>query len=119
MPRKVVTPGTKTKEWTVDVGVNKFDLDGSGFWLRFFVGDVPADAKSWMDNKACAGSVHVMGPPFAGEGPEPVLMEYDELSLDAEVAKAGLDPLDLHAVARFLGQQLTWRVQKVCFSLLF
>jgi tyrosinase len=115
--RKALTPGSETKEWSIDVSVNKFDLNGEGFWLRFFVGDIPQNPQDWLTSADCVGSVQIMPPPHLGEGPFPELVEYDELSLDNEVVKAGYDPLDVHAVAGFLEKNLQWRVQKVSKSL--
>ncbi|TVY85032.1 Polyphenol oxidase [Lachnellula suecica] len=107
------TPGAKSKEWSIGIAVDKFDVGGDGFFLRFFVSGVPQDPQDWFINDDCLGSIQVMPTPHSGHGPFPVLMEYDELSLIREVAKAGHDPEDVHAVARFLEKNLEWRVQKL------
>jgi tyrosinase len=109
--RKQLSPGATTKDWSIALSVNKFDLDGVGFWLRFFVGDIPQNPQDWAST--CAGSVQIMPPRLTGNGPYPELIEYDELSLDDEVAAAGYDPEDIHGIGRYLGKNLQWRVQKV------
>ncbi|TVY55332.1 Polyphenol oxidase 1 [Lachnellula cervina] len=111
--RKALTPGSTTKEWTIDISVNKFDLNGEGFWVRFFVGDIPQNPQDWLTNAASVGSVQVMPTPHLGEGPFPELLEYDELNLDGEITKAGYDPQDIHTVARHFEKNLQWRVQKL------
>jgi len=109
--RKQLSPGARTREWTIALAVNKFDLDGVPFSVRFFVCEVPQNPQDW--SKTCAGSVPVMPPPLTGNGPYPELMEYDERSLDDEVAAAGYDPEDIHGIGRYLGKNLQWRVQMV------
>ncbi|TVY48584.1 Polyphenol oxidase [Lachnellula occidentalis] len=110
--RKTLMPGSSTKEWTIDMSVNKFDLNGQGFWVRFFIGDIPQNPQDWLTG-ACVGSIQVMPTPHQGDGPFAELLEYDELNLDDEITKAGYDAQDIPTVAGFFEKNLQWRVQKL------
>lgn len=110
------TSNKQTKEWSVAIKVNKFDLDGERFIIRVFLGSVPQDSKTWATSSACVGSFPVFPPPKPATGPLPVVLAYSEVSLVYGLYNQGHDPQDVGSVSGSLKTGLQWRVQKVSSS---
>ena len=109
-------PGSQVREWSVQIQVSKFDLNGSRFMIRLFLGDVPEDSSVWATSSACVGSFAVLPPPHASAtGGLPNVVAYDEVSLVQALEEYGYNGEDESAVVPFLTENLVWRIQNVCF----
>ncbi|KAG9233879.1 hypothetical protein BJ875DRAFT_425088 [Amylocarpus encephaloides] len=111
--RHTLQAGTVSREWSIGVKVGKFDFEGCYFAIRFFVGEVPKDRREWPTAYTLIGTMALMPPPHdKAMDTLPEVIVNDEFSLTRVVLAAGHDPADVEGVARFLKQNLSWRVQK-------
>lgn len=116
MESRALLPGQTTREWSVGLKVNKFDLGGERFIVRLFLGGVPEDPSSWASSSACVGSFPVFPPLAPKIGPVPVIEAFSEISLVQWLNDNGKNTPDAAAMNKFLQKTLEWRVQKVCSS---
>jgi tyrosinase len=111
--KRVATPGEQTKEWSINLGVNKYDLQGERFIIRIFLGPVPENPKDWPLSSNCVGSFPIFLPPHSSTGPYPTITAYSEIYLTKGLAENGIDGSNVEAVEKWLKSNLCWRVQKV------
>jgi tyrosinase len=110
--RDVLAPRAEVTEWSVTIGVSKFDLGGLRFIIRIFLGDIPENPSDWATSDACVGSF-VMLPPPSITGPLPQVLSYNEIGLTEALKARGYDGQDLAATIKYLEEGLQWRVQLV------
>lgn len=102
------------REWSLDMGVSKFDLGGERFKILVFIGGVPEDSDDWETSDTFAGSFVVFPPPHPSHlNFLPRFMTYSEINIDRSLQKHGCDSENLIEVIKFLKENLQWRVQKV------
>jgi tyrosinase len=111
--KRALVPGQQTVDWSVDICVSKFDLQGDRFIIRLFLGDVPEDPEDWITSTKCVGSFRVSPPPHSGEGLFPEVLTYSEVSLSKGLSDKGIDGDDVESTIEYLKGNFTWIVQKV------
>jgi tyrosinase len=108
-PRDMST--TTKHEWFVNIQVAKSEL-GSSSVVFIFVGAPPADTATWKGANNLAGSLFVSEPPNYSMG-DNKRYTHGEVPLKEALAKVKLPDYSEATVARFLKENLEWRIQKV------
>ena len=98
-------------EWSAGIRISRYETNGQRFFVRLFVGDVPADPTTW--GMSCAGSFAVLPPPQPLSGSAPYVTAYDDVSLVTALRSVGNDGQDVHTVVEYLTANFGWRVQLV------
>ncbi|KAH8662913.1 hypothetical protein BGZ60DRAFT_412262 [Tricladium varicosporioides] len=112
-PRSKLTVGSTTKEWSVQVQVSKFDLGGDYFYVRIFLGDVPANPQDWAMSNNIVGSLPIMPPPNIGAGPLPDIRVHNEFVVTHNLLGPDHDPEDVKKMVPYLKEKISWRIQKM------
>jgi tyrosinase len=98
-------------DWSVDLCVDKFDLQGARFIIRLFLGEVPENL-DWFTAPSCVGSFRISPPPYNRPGPLPEVLTYSEISLAKGLSDNGIDGEDVEGTVEYLKGNLVWIVQK-------
>ena len=108
-------PGQQTIDWSVEISVNKLDLQGERFMIHMFLEDIPQDHQQWPG--VSFGTIPIFPPPFTGDGPYPEILMYSEVSLEKGLANAGCDAENIDSVKQYLTSHMKWAIQKVAFHM--
>ena len=118
----VIAP-RKHKEWITNIRVQKHSLGGA-FQVHVFLGDVPADTKSWLTHANNVGTCSILGSNPATTSCEKCktdarkgliitgVVPLTEAMLDA-IRQGNLRSLDTEDVEPYLTNMLDWRVTQV------
>ncbi|KAH6678140.1 hypothetical protein B0J14DRAFT_582032 [Halenospora varia] len=112
-PRSKLIEGSTTKEWSVQVQVSKFDLGGDYFYVKIFLGDVPANPRDWAMSGNVVGSLPIMPPPHTGAGPMPDIRVHNEFVVTRNLLGPDHDLEDVKKMVPYLKDKLSWRIQKM------
>lgn len=116
-PRDTFRPGQETVEWSVSISVSKFDLAGTHFAIRLFLGTVPSNPQDWPTCDPGLGSMQIMPPVIKNSTGMPAIIVHDEFSLTKAIVEAGHNVSDVGAVKQYLKDSLQWRAQKVSLTI--
>ncbi|KAG9244100.1 hypothetical protein BJ878DRAFT_86007 [Calycina marina] len=99
--------------WNAATSVNKLAAGGGAFFVRFFLGAIPADAETWATDAANVGSFAVLATPMQFADQISISTTYFELSLSSALRERGIDGQDIGGTTKYLEDNLQWRIQLV------
>jgi len=119
------TAPRKDKEWITNIRVQKHSLGGA-FQVHVFIGDVPADANSWLTHVNNVGTCSTLGSNPATTSCEKCktdaskglivtgVIPLTEAMLDA-ILQGNLQSVKVEGVKPYLAKLLHWRITQVRF----